>query len=388
MRNLLVLLLIVSFVLSQTHVCKTPTGTDCVTASTWPNVNDNLFKPIPLLISPHSKKPVFQLRPGSESIMNDLTGTRKLVMPGSIPLAKGCAVSCEWFAQNSVPTCTDCVYPFVIYSKLATKKRCIDFDEDISLKNLPASQIQALFNICKNTAKCNCKNQDAPLLSSVEMKKFLLKFDPFKYSKQPIRSGGEARSGATNTKILTGRMDFLKTAIFRKGETCTEGINVPFMEFDDELETLKANGLSHFAEKSLVAKETYTITIVLETLRVPERYLTSHIASNGAGFKQLFGVVSGTNSELEQKLAYFREDLWYTFGHHQWHNIYKGNFVPITWHAMHFMPRHGESFLYFHRQLLVRNNAERYALKVPLVVPMSVNGEYVVGYTPKYVVTF
>lgn len=379
-KLLIVLVLFVSLAVSQTQVCKTPTGTECVSAAAWPRADDRNFKRIPLLVASYSNKPVYQMNAGLEYMMSELPATRKLVMAGSIQLSGGCAVSCEWFAQNSVPTCSQCSYPFVIYQRLPSQRRCIDFDEDFSLKNLPSSQLQALISICSSAAKCKCNNQSAPKLSSVEMKKFLARLDPFAYAKQPIRSGGDAQSPASNYSFKGRRIAYLKTVLFRKGETCTEGINIPFMEYDDELETLKANGLSHLAEKSLLAKETYTINIALETIRVPEQSLYSHISNN----RQIFGVASGSSGPVEQQMAYFREDLWYTLGHHQWHNTYKGTFAPISWHAIHFMPRLGESFLYFHRQLLNRNNAERFAIGIPLVAPMAFNGEQIVGYHSKY----
>lgn len=72
-------------------------------------------------------------------------------------------------------------------------------------------------------------------------------------------------------------------------------------------------------------------------------------------------------SDPESRLWYFREDPMVNAHHLHWHLKMSNNRVP-DWHPSHGlnMDRRGEMFVFMHKQMLTRYNADRLALGLPL----------------------
>lgn len=89
---------------------------------------------------------------------------------------------------------------------------------------------------------------------------------------------------------------------------------------------------------------------------------------------------TASDLEIEQRLAYWREDIGVNSHHWHWHLVYPGqgpeNIVRKD--------RRGELFYYMHQQMLTRYNAERFSNNLPRV-KRFVNFREVIpeGYFPK-----
>src|ERR1043166_5736456 len=77
--------------------------------------------------------------------------------------------------------------------------------------------------------------------------------------------------------------------------------------------------------------------------------------------------------DIERLLDWFREDPNFNEHHEHWHIVYpSGPFPnPLNPDEMIRKDRHGELFIYMHRQMLARLDAERQALGIPLVKPLE-----------------
>jgi len=80
-----------------------------------------------------------------------------------------------------------------------------------------------------------------------------------------------------------------------------------------------------------------------------------------------------TEGNVEQFLDWFREDPNFNEHHEHWHVVYPGDGVadPKNPNRIVKKDRHGELFIYMHRQMLARLDAERQALGMPLIKPLE-----------------
>lgn len=80
-----------------------------------------------------------------------------------------------------------------------------------------------------------------------------------------------------------------------------------------------------------------------------------------------------TAEGVEQFLDWFREDPNFNEHHEHWHIVFPGSGVadPSDPSKIIKKDRHGELFIYMHRQMLARFDAERLALGIPLIKPLQ-----------------
>lgn len=91
---------------------------------------------------------------------------------------------------------------------------------------------------------------------------------------------------------------------------------------------------------------------------------------------------TASERELEQRLAYFREDIGINAHHWHWHLVYPSSGLPRIVNK----DRRGELFYYMHSQVQARYNVERFAHRLPRVRPLSNFRETIPeGYFPKMV---
>lgn len=89
--------------------------------------------------------------------------------------------------------------------------------------------------------------------------------------------------------------------------------------------------------------------------------------------------------DVELYLDWFREDPNLNEHHEHWHIVYPGGGVPDPSNPKIRIPkdRHGELFIYMHRQMLARHDIERLALGIPLIKPLDNYREPIPqGYNP------
>ncbi|MDB5283535.1 MAG: Hemocyanin, ig-like domain [Bacteroidota bacterium] len=92
----------------------------------------------------------------------------------------------------------------------------------------------------------------------------------------------------------------------------------------------------------------------------------------------LAGLTLPTEQEKEDQLAWFREDPLLNEHHGYWHVVY-----PFVGIKGHFKERQGELFMFMHRQMLARYDAERLAAGLPRVIALDdLSKPLPVGYNP------
>ena len=76
---------------------------------------------------------------------------------------------------------------------------------------------------------------------------------------------------------------------------------------------------------------------------------------------------SASETDPEQRLAYFREDIGVNLHHWHWHLVYpqEGPLEVVD------KDRRGELFYYMHRQTVARYNVERFCNRLPAVKPLK-----------------
>jgi tyrosinase len=83
--------------------------------------------------------------------------------------------------------------------------------------------------------------------------------------------------------------------------------------------------------------------------------------------------VGESEGDLELFMNWYREDPNLNEHHEHWHIVYQNGGIPdlenpdIRIHK----DRHGELFVYMHRQMLARYDIERHALNLPLIKPIT-----------------
>lgn len=77
---------------------------------------------------------------------------------------------------------------------------------------------------------------------------------------------------------------------------------------------------------------------------------------------------SSSDKNVEQRLAYFREDLGINLCYYNWHLIYPFEAVDVASVAL---DRRGELWYYLHEQILARYNAERLCNDLYRVKPLN-----------------
>ncbi|KPJ13408.1 Phenoloxidase subunit 1 [Papilio machaon] len=77
---------------------------------------------------------------------------------------------------------------------------------------------------------------------------------------------------------------------------------------------------------------------------------------------------TASDTEPEQRLAYFREDIGINLHHWHWHLVYP---FESSDRAIVAKDRRGELLYYMHQQIIARYNIERFCNKLPRVVPFG-----------------
>ncbi|RIA97854.1 hypothetical protein C1645_813570 [Glomus cerebriforme] len=77
------------------------------------------------------------------------------------------------------------------------------------------------------------------------------------------------------------------------------------------------------------------------------------------------------DGDVELLFDWWREDPNFNEHHEHWHVVYQGVPDPNNPDVTINKDRHGELFIYMHRQMLARFDAERQALNVPLIKPLD-----------------
>ncbi|XP_058835187.1 phenoloxidase 1-like [Topomyia yanbarensis] len=91
---------------------------------------------------------------------------------------------------------------------------------------------------------------------------------------------------------------------------------------------------------------------------------------------------TASDREMEQRLAYFREDIGVNLHHWHWHLVYPAGAAPEIVRK----DRRGELFFYMHSQIIARYNVERFCNKLARVRPLSNYREAIPeAYFPKMV---
>lgn len=91
---------------------------------------------------------------------------------------------------------------------------------------------------------------------------------------------------------------------------------------------------------------------------------------------------SASDKEIEQPLAYFREDIGVNMHHWHWHLVYPGEGEDVIVNK----DRRGELFYYMHNQIIARYNVERFANGLPKTRPLNNFREPIVeAYFPKII---
>lgn len=91
---------------------------------------------------------------------------------------------------------------------------------------------------------------------------------------------------------------------------------------------------------------------------------------------------TASDIEVEQRLAYFREDIGVNMHHWHWHLVYPGEGEDRIVNK----DRRGELFYYMHSQVIARYNVERFANRLGRVRPLTNLREAIPeGYFPKIV---
>lgn len=91
---------------------------------------------------------------------------------------------------------------------------------------------------------------------------------------------------------------------------------------------------------------------------------------------------TASDKEMEQQMAYFREDIGVNMHHWHWHLVYPGSGED----AIVNKDRRGELFYYMHNQIIARYNLDRYANGLPRVRPFNNFREPIVeAYFPKII---
>lgn len=91
---------------------------------------------------------------------------------------------------------------------------------------------------------------------------------------------------------------------------------------------------------------------------------------------------TASEKEIEQRMAYFREDIGVNMHHWHWHLVYPGDGdLRIVG-----KDRRGELFYYMHNQIIARYNLDRMAAGLPRVRPLNNLREPIVeAYFPKII---
>lgn len=76
---------------------------------------------------------------------------------------------------------------------------------------------------------------------------------------------------------------------------------------------------------------------------------------------------TASEKEIEQRLAYFREDIGVNMHHWHWHLVYPGEGPQ----AVVDKDRRGELFYYMHNQIIARYNVDRMSAGLPKVRPLN-----------------
>lgn len=77
--------------------------------------------------------------------------------------------------------------------------------------------------------------------------------------------------------------------------------------------------------------------------------------------------ITGQSSNIENRLAYFREDIGINSHHWHWHLIYRLDDPQLQGR------RKGEMFYYMHHQMISRYDCERLGLNMHRVRPLSID---------------
>jgi tyrosinase len=118
-------------------------------------------------------------------------------------------------------------------------------------------------------------------------------------------------------------------------------------------------------------------------VRAPERVAPSTAAPAGLAAANQGGGVLPQPDGLE----WFREDPFANEHHDHWHIVYPISGIPDGKGGRKVKERHGELFLYMHRQMLARYDAERFYQGLPRTVPFGDFREAIAeGYDPGPVV--
>lgn len=219
------------------------------------------------IIVGQSQKPYhFESTPFSQvDILTMLNAIRKNVTSGSLRIdAQHCATSCEWFVnRNKEAMFSKCQMPVLVYER-EMEKRCLDMDADVQDGSISLVELK---RICSKAAMCAVMKLDgAPTLSSNLLQLYL----------RNIVRNGVLLNQYTEIKnfdpieqyVVTGRREQVEIAMVQyRSSNKTRSFSIDFMEYEDELDALEMNRLSHLKEKILLAKETYTIDVVHQVLR-------------------------------------------------------------------------------------------------------------------------
>lgn len=95
--------------------------------------------------------------------------------------------------------------------------------------------------------------------------------------------------------------------------------------------------------------------------------------------------VEEDEGDIELFMNWFREDPNLNEHHEHWHIVYNGRGIPNPLKPSERVhkDRHGELFLYMHRQMLARYDVERFGLNLPLIAPLDdYDGPIAEGYKP------
>lgn len=76
---------------------------------------------------------------------------------------------------------------------------------------------------------------------------------------------------------------------------------------------------------------------------------------------------TASDREIEQRVAYWREDIGVNLHHWHWHLIYPADGPDSVVRK----DRRGEIFYYLHQQTIARYNLERFCNGLPAVVPFA-----------------
>ena len=154
---------------------------------------------------------------------------------------------------------------------------------------------------------------------------------------------------------------------------------------------LKNYALMVFITHNEKAKRILNGTIPSITVRKPLRVAPSLAAPQSTDSSTLLKSGSdedggGCTPTSENQMNYFREDPSFNEHHERWHVVYPNGGIPYSTAdgqlAYKERERHGEMFIYMHRQMLAHYDANRLACGLPKVKPYDFSVTIDEGYDP------